>query len=122
MSEVRAFAPMYTPGAGNAVGTLAPSTTITASVAAATNATAFAGTNVNYQQQLQIANTTTSWAYVNFGQLGAVVAATVAASYPVAPGAVVIVTVDKVVNAASVILGAAPGTSTGVIFTRGEGQ
>jgi len=122
MSEVRAFAPMYTPGAGNAVGTLAPSTTITASVAAATNATAFAGTNVNYQQQLQIANTTTSWAYVNFGQLGAVVAATVAASYPVAPGAVVIVTVDKEVNAASVILGAAPGTSTGVIFTRGEGQ
>lgn len=121
MSEIRAFAPMYTPGAGNAVGTLAPSTTITASVAAATNAVAFAGAQTNYQQQLQIANTTTAWAYVNFGQVGAVVAATVAASYPVAPGAVVVVTVDKEVTAASVILGSAPGTATAVIFTRGEG-
>lgn len=120
--ETRAFAPMYTPSAGNAQGTISPSTTITASVAAATNAAPFSGnTGSNYQQQMQIANTTTSWAYVNFGVFGNVLAATVAASYPVAPGAVVVVTVDKEVSAASVILGVAPGTLTGVIFTRGEG-
>lgn len=122
MSELRAFAPMYTPGAGNAVGTLAPSTTITASVAAATNAAPFSGSNTNYQQQIQIANTTTSWAFVNFGTFGNVVAATVAAGFPVAPGAAAIVTVDKEVTAASVILNVAPGTNTAVIFTRGEGQ
>lgn len=121
MSEIRAFAPMYTPGGGNAAGTLAPSTTIIASVAAATNAVPFAGALTNYQQQILVTNTTTAWAYINFGQVGAVVAATVAASLPVAPGVGRVFTVDKEVTAASVILGVAPGTNTAVIFTRGEG-
>jgi threonine/homoserine/homoserine lactone efflux protein len=57
---------------------------------------------------------------VNFGQLGAVVAATVAASYPVGPGAVVVVSVSAEVNAASVII-AAGATSGSVTFTRGNG-
>jgi hypothetical protein len=125
MSEVRAFAPLYTPNQGNAVGTLAPSTTVAAGVAAVAS-TAFSGNSQapNYQQQIQIANTTTAWAYINFGVLSAsqaVPPATVASSYLVAPGAVVVVTVDKEVNAASVILGTAPGTNTAVVFTRGEG-
>jgi hypothetical protein len=123
MSEVRAFAPLYTPNQGNAVGTLAPSTTVAATNASATPSTAFSGNSqsANYQQQIQIANTTTAWAYVNFGVLSAsqaVTAATVATGYPVAPGAVVVVTVDKEVNAASVIL--ATGTGN-VVFSRGEG-
>lgn len=121
MSEVRAFEPLYTPNAGNATGTLAPSTTITASVAAATNAAPFSGSTVNYKAQIQIANTTTAWAYVNFGVFGNVTPATVAAGLPVAPGVTRTVTVDKEVTAASVILGIAPGTNTAVIFTRGEG-
>jgi hypothetical protein len=72
--------------------------------------------------QIQIANTTNGWAYVNFGNLaiGAVTAATVATGYPVAPGAVVVVTVGGDVNGASVIL-ASGATAGSVIFTRGEG-
>jgi hypothetical protein len=125
MSEVRAFEPLYTPNQGNATGTIAPSVSVTA-LATVVASTAFSGNSqaANYKQQIQIANTTNAWAYVNFGVLSAsqaVIPATVAASYPVAPGAVVVVTVDKEVNAASVILGAASTGGTTVIFTRGEG-
>jgi hypothetical protein len=129
MQDTQAFAPFYkrsvqsgNPNASTA-GTLLPSVTVAASVAAAAS-TVFPGTDANDSIQIQISNTTTAWAYVNFGVLlgGITVpAATVAAGYPVAPGAVVAVTVDKEVNAASVILGAAPGTNTSVIFTRGAG-
>lgn len=118
--ETRAFEPLYGPTTGLTAGTLLPSTTIAASVAAATNAAPFSGTTQNQFVQLQIANQTTAWAFVNFGIVGAVVAATVAASYPVAPGAVVIVTVASEVTAASVIL-AAGGTAGPVTFTRGKG-
>jgi len=44
----------------------------------------------------------------------------VASGYPVAPGAVVVVSVDSEVSGASVIL-AAGATAGNVIFTRGEG-
>jgi hypothetical protein len=108
--ETRAFAPLSTattvnPLTGAAIaGTLLASVTVTSTNASATASAQLPGPPNSGVAQIQIANTTTAWAYVNFGVLGAVTAATVAASYPVAPGSVV-----------------APGTNTAVIFTRGEG-
>jgi hypothetical protein len=97
-------------------GPSAASVTVTGSIAAAS------GTLTGVGNQLQIANTTTAWAYCNFGiTAAATTAATVAASYPVAPGAVAVVTIQPEQQGVSVILGTAPGTSTGVVFTRGEG-
>jgi hypothetical protein len=81
----------------------------------------FPGSTTNYKQQIEISNTTSAWAFVNFGIFGAVTAATVAAGFPVAPGVSRTVTVDKEVTGASVILGAAPATLTAIIFSRGEG-
>ena len=119
--ETRAFAPLYAPSAGAGLsGSLLPSTTIAASVAAATNAAPFSGTMANQLVQLQIANQTGAWAFINFGIVGNVTAATVAAGFPVAPGAVVVVSVNSEVTAASVIL-AAGATAGSVTFTRGEG-
>lgn len=120
--ETRAFFPLYSklPAAnGAAQGSLLPSTTVAATDAAG-NSGKFSGTEDNGSRQIQIANLSTSWAYVNFGVFGNMVAATVAASYPVAPGSVVVVTVDAEVTGASVILGTAAATGN-VIFTRGEG-
>lgn len=123
MNEQRSFYPMYlrssqTAGATTA-GTLAPSTTV-AAVDTATASARFPGTDNNNYVQMQIANLSTSWAYVNFGIFGNVTAATVATGYPVAPGTVVVVSVDKEVAGSSVILGTAAATGN-VIFTRGEG-
>ena len=119
--ETRAFAPLYAPGAGVIQGTLLPSTTVAASTSAAAS-TQFSGSNNNGMVQIQIANQTNGWAFVNFGnlQIAAVTAATVATGYPVAPGAVVVVSVAGDVNGASVIL-AAGATAGSVTFTRGEG-
>lgn len=121
MEDTRAFRPLYTRGSQNpaVAGTLLPSTTIAATDAAASTPR-FAGTDRNSSTAIQIANLSTSWAYVNFGVFGNVTPATVAASYPVAPGAVVVVSVDEEVSGASVILGTAAATGN-VIFTRGEG-
>jgi hypothetical protein len=132
MNEQRSFYPMYlrsveTPVAGApstvTAGTLAPSTTIAATDTAG-NTTKFSGTDNNNYVQIQIANVSTSgtpsWAYVNFGVFGNITAATVAASYPVAPNSVVVVSVDKEVSGASVIMGTAAQTAN-VVFTRGEG-
>ena len=128
MNEQRSFYPMYLKSSETAVqggpssvnaGVLSPSVTVAATDAATASAK-FSGTNDNNYVQIQIANLSTSWAYVSFGVFGAVVAATAAASYPVAPGAVVVVSVDKEVTGASVILGTAAATGN-VIFTRGEG-
>jgi len=116
--ETRAFAPLYTTATPANTGSFLPSTTIAASTSAATNATQFAGAAGSGFYQLQIANTTSGWAYVNVGQVGAVTAATVATGYPVAPGGVVVISVQPEVNAASVILGTGSGS---VIFSRGEG-
>lgn len=126
MQDTQAFAPLYrnTAVLGSTVtaGTLASSVTVTGTNAAATASAQISGASPDTNTQIQIANTTNQWAYVNFGVLRlTVTAATVAASYPVAPGAVVVVTVAPEVDAASVILGAAPGTDTSVIFTRGNG-
>lgn len=115
--ETRAFAPLYSPSAGPGAGNLQGSVTVAATTSAVAS-TVFPGTQTNGVCQIQIANTTANWAYVNFGMLGSLSAATVAAGYPVAPGAVVVVSVNSEVTAASVILGAGSGN---VIFTRGEG-
>ncbi len=125
MNEQRSFFPLYTTTqyTGNPAvasgGSLQPSVTVAATDASGASAK-FSGVNENTYVQIQIANQTTSWAYVNFGQFGAVAAATVAASYPVAPGSVVVVSVDPEVTGASVILGTAAATGN-VVFTRGEG-
>ena len=117
--ETRAFYPLYQPGAGTAAGSLYPSTTIAGTVAAAANTVPFAGVvSGNSMVQIQIANQSASWAFVNFGVVGSIVAATAAASYPVAPGSVVVVSVNSDVNGASVILATGTGNVT---FTRGEG-
>lgn len=116
--ETRAFAPLYSPSsAGQGVGGLQASVTVSATTSAVAS-TVFPGTQVNGACQIQIANTTANWAYVNFGIVGVLAAATVASGYPVAPGAVVVVSVNSEVTGASVILG---GGSGNVIFTRGEG-
>lgn len=117
--ETRAFRPIYTKATASANGTLKSSVTVAASTAAAASGQ-LGLTSPNGPCQIQIANTTSAWAYVNFGQFGAVTAATVAAGYPVAPGAVVVVSVDPEVSGASVIL-AAGATAGNVILTPGEG-
>ena len=124
MSEVRAFEPLYSPtgpsggtGVATPQGTLQPSVTLAATTSSQATVV-FPGSVTNYKQQIQIANQSASWAFVNFGAVGNVAAATVAASYPVAPGAVVVVTVDKEVTGATVILATGTGNVT---FSRGEG-
>lgn len=123
--ETRAFQPLYTPSAAapgglTIAGTLAPSTTIGASTVATTNAAPFSGMTNNQIVQIQIANQTSAWVFVNFGVWGQVQNATVAGSYPVAPGAVVVVSVANEVTGASVIQPAG-STAGNVTFTRGEG-
>src|ERR1700749_1773506 len=116
--ETGAFAPLYLRTSATVAGGLLASTTV-AATAASGPSTQFAGTSgPNAFCQIQIANPSGSWAYVNLGVLGSVAAATVAASYPVGPGAVVVVSVDSEVNAATVILASGSGN---VVFTRGEG-
>jgi hypothetical protein len=121
MYDTQAFKPLYTRASQSpsVAGTLLPSTTVAAGDTASPS-DQFAGTNQNTSNQIQIANTTSSWAYVNFGVFGSVTAATVATGYPVGPGGVVVVSVDPEVTGASVILGTASATGD-VIFTRGEG-
>jgi hypothetical protein len=119
MYDIRPFAPLYEVNSGSGPGTLIASVTISASGTAASAALPGNTGGLNNFNQVQIANTTTAWAYVNFGRSTTEIpAATVAASYPVAPGGVVVVTVTDEVCAASVILGSSTGS---VIFTRGAG-
>jgi hypothetical protein len=116
MYDIRPFAPLYAPNAGSGAGGLLPSVTISAVATGAVSA-ALPGPAFN---QIQIANTSSVWAYVNFGRTTTEIpAATVAASYPVAPGGVVVVTASSEVAAVSVILGSSSGS---VIFTRGSGS
>lgn len=111
-------APFYPEYSTSGTGSLSSSTTVAASATHAASAQ-FATRNGN---QVQIANTTSQWAYVQFGVFGSVTASTVATGYPVAPGAVVVVTVQPEVTGADVILGGAPGSATAVIFTMGTGN
>lgn len=114
--------------AGPAVGLLA-SVTIAATTSASamtllpgTTGTMGAGLpqqNVTFYKQVQIANLTAGWVFINLGQSGSAVA-TVASGYPVAPGAVVVITAGGLQTYASVIC-AAGSAGGSVIFTRGQG-
>lgn len=122
-NELRSFYPLYSAtGPGNTpAGALFPSVTV-AATAASGNSTVFPGSEMsgrNQCVQIRVANTSAQWAYVSFGVLGAIAAATVAASYPVGPGAVEVISVDPEVNAAAVILASGTGNVT---FTRGSGS
>jgi hypothetical protein len=121
VQDTQAFAPFYKVSRnGTQTGTLMPSITVAATAGGANPSGVIPAANSG-GSAIQIANTATSWAYVNFGAIRdaqTVTAATVAASYPVAPGAMVVVSVDPEVNGASVILASGTGN---VIFTRGNG-
>lgn len=123
MQDTQAFAPFYkvSQPSGSQGGTFYASTTVTANVTAATSSGPFSGAQVPGQNQIRVANKTTAWAHINFGVSENLTAATVAASPPVAPGAVEVFTADSEVNAASVILDAASTGSSSVVFTRGGG-
>jgi hypothetical protein len=121
MYDTKPFQPLYGPNAGSAAGSFSASVTVTGAVTAASASLPGPASNSDLNQ-IQIANTTTAWAYVNVGRnTTEIVAATVAASLPVAPGVCRTITVNSEVAAVSVILGTAPGTNTAVIFTRGTG-
>lgn len=120
MLEVRPFAPLYSATIpGGAAGTLQPCAFMGTTDAAAPSPR-FSGVDTNNFTQIQIANISTSWAWVNFGVFGAVVAAAVGVGYPVAPGAVVVVTVHPEVTGASAVLQTAAATGN-MSFTRGAG-
>lgn len=125
MYDTQAFKPFYNPSNVNAgqVGQNVQSVTVAASNGVAVASTVFPGTTQNASVQIQIANKTGVWVHVNFGVLlsGQTVRAATINDYPVAPGAVVAVSVDPEVNAASVYADGAPSGSTSVVFTRGEG-
>jgi hypothetical protein len=90
----------------------------TASVVA-TAATSALPTNTQNSPHLQIANQGSVWCFINVGS-AAVPAATVAASYPIAPGSVVVISVNPGATSVSTIATAA-GPSP-LTFTRGEGM
>jgi hypothetical protein len=116
-----AFAPAYVPTVtGVVTGTLVTSVTIAATVASGTGTLPnIPSVGYSDQTQIQVANTSSSWAYVNFGLTAATVpAATVAASYPVGPGAVIVLSVNSEVTGVAVILSSGTGN---VIFSRGAG-
>lgn len=73
--------------------------------------------DANYGQ-LQISNKSTSWAAINVGAVG-LAAATVALSYPVAPGAAIVISIDLYVTTMSLIMDTANGN---VVFTLGSGS
>lgn len=95
---------------------LANSVTLAATAAAAPVTLTAPASRIG-NNQLMISNTASTWAYVNLGT-AALNAATVANSMPVAPGAMVVVTIDPTVTTASVILASGTGNVT---FTAGEG-
>jgi len=129
-NDIRPFAPLYyktqyrmNPDNTSTIafqGQLAPSVTVAAVDATAVASTVIPGTGNDTNLQIQIANKTSVWVHVNFGHLegGETVRAAALTDYPVAPGSVVVVTVDPEVNAASVFANGAPAASTSVIFTR----
>jgi hypothetical protein len=122
MQDTQAFAPFYKVSRGSQVGTLMSSVTVAATAGGANASAVIIGAPNGGGSQIQIANTAaTAWAYVNFGALRdaqTVVAATTAASFPVPPNSIRVVTVDSEVNGASVIMSAG---SANIIFTRGNG-
>jgi len=120
MNDISAFAPLYTPTVpGVSAGTLRASAFMGTSDAAQASPR-FPGSDPNNFTQIQIANISTSWAWVNFGVFGAVTPAQAGVGYPVAPGAVVVVSVHPEVSGASAVLQTAAATGN-MAFTRGEG-
>lgn len=119
MYDIKPFQPLYAPNAGGGAGSLVSSLTITAGATSVSGALP-GNVGLNDYNQIQIANTTTGWAYVNFARTTTEIpAATAAAGYPIAPGGVVVITVPSEVAATAVILGSSSGA---VIFTRGTGS
>lgn len=120
MQDTQAFAPFYRVSKPpTTAGKFVPSVTVAATAGGALLSTQLPGAPSGPANQLQIANTgTTAWAYIEVGKFGAVVTAAVATSYPVAPGATVVISVDQEVDGASVIMSAG---SASIIFTRGAG-
>ena len=119
--ETRPFQPLYTRsqvGATSSNGTLISSVTL-AATGTAQPVTLPGSSGPNTTNQIQIANQSSGWAYVNFGQAGAITAVTAGTGYPIAPGSVAIVTVDLEVSGASCLLDS--GKTGNVIFSRGEG-
>lgn len=121
MEDTRAFRPLYTPSTQNpaVAGTLLPCAFM-GTTDAPSNSPRFPGTDRNSSTQIQIANISTSWAWVNFGVFGSVTPVGAGVGYPVAPGAVVVVTVNPEVTGASAVLQTAAATGN-MAFTRGEG-
>jgi hypothetical protein len=131
--EERPFAPLYnrTAFTRNADGTTTKTqtgsciqgVTVSGVDATAVASTEIPGTNNNQVSQIQIANKTSVWVHVNFGNITApnAVRAATLTDFPVAPGTVVVVTVDPEVNGASVFTNGVPSGATSVIFTRGSG-
>lgn len=121
MYDTQALKPLYTRTSQNPTvqGTLFPCAFM-GTTDAPSNSPRFPGTDKNASTQIQIANISSSWAWVNFGVFGNVAAAAAGISYPVAPGAVVVVSVDPEVTGASVVLQTAAATGN-MAFTRGEG-
>ena len=119
MYDIKPFQPLYGPNAGQNAGNFVSSLTITAGATAVSGALP-GNTQASGFCQIQIANTTTGWAYVNCGRNTAEISpATVAAGYPIAPGGVVVISVPSEVAVVSVILGSSSGA---VVFTRGTGS
>ena len=114
MAMTAPFAPLFAGTTG-----LANSITVAATASSTTSA-AFSGNTAqtNACNQIRVTNTTSVFAYVNFGPLATVAAAAVATSLPIAPNSIEVFTVDPTVTAATVILASGTGN---VIFTRGEG-
>ena len=99
-------------------------TPLSASNSAVTVAELYVGAN-----QLQIANKTSAWAHVAVAATKAAATASIgtpgtqnSADYPVAPGAVVVISVDSGAVWAAVILDAAPTGSAIVVLTPGQGN
>ena len=99
-------------------------TPVTASTAA-TVASLYEGAN-----QLQIANKTSAWAHVLVAETAALAAEVSlgtsdtqnTSDYPVAPGAVVVISVDPNAEWVGVILDSAPSGSAIVVCTPGQGN
>lgn len=120
MNDTRPFAPLYTPTVPDVTAGTLRSSAFMGTTDAAANSPKFQGGDPNNFTQIQIANISTSWAWVNFGVFGAVTPAAAGVGYPVAPGAVVVVSVHPEVSGASVILQTAAATGN-MAFTRGAG-
>ncbi len=123
MNETRPFFPVYqrTWQPTSTVGECLPSVTVAAVNATSVPSGVFPGQSGNNGNvQIQIANKTSVWVHVNFGIVGAVVAATID-DYPVAPGSVVVVSVDSEVSGAAVFPDGAPAGSASAMFTSGSG-